>query len=289
MAKYDLRGKAVLITGAARGIGAETARLAAAQGARLSLVGMEPDLLEQVAREVDGVWFECDVTDQAQLDAAVAGTVERFGGIDVVVVNAGIANNGTIAVNPADAVARTLEVNLVGAARTVSATLPQVIERRGYVLLVSSAAAFTAMPGMAAYCGSKAGLENFGNALRLEVAHKGVDVGTAHMTWIDTDLVRDQKRDIPLFAQTLKSLPGPLGAYTSVDTCAAAFVDGIAARRRKIFVPRSLAVVSALRMLLANPVGEVIIRRRARRMVPQLEAQVQALGRPFGSHSVGNG
>src|SRR5688572_6749053 len=99
MAKYDLRGKTVLITGAARGIGAETARLAAAEGARCSLVGMEPDLLKQVAHEVDGIWFECDVTDQAQLDAAVAGTVERFGGIDVVVVNAGIANNGTVAVN----------------------------------------------------------------------------------------------------------------------------------------------------------------------------------------------
>ena len=97
--------------------------------------------------------------------------------------------------------------------RTVSATLPHVTARRGYLLLVSSAAAFTVLPGMAAYCASKAGVEQFGNALRLEVAHTGVAVGTAHMTWIDTDMVRDVKDDLPTFADTLKRLPGPLGTY----------------------------------------------------------------------------
>lgn len=291
--RYDVTDKVVLVTGAARGIGAETARLLAGRGARLSLVGMEPDLLADVAAGLGGrhagahAWFECDVTDQSALDAAVACTVERFGGIDVVVANAGIANNGTVAVNPPDAVARTIEVNLIGATRTVGATLPHVTARRGYYLLVSSAAAFTAMPGMAAYCASKAGLEHFGNALRLEVAHKGVDVGTAHMTWIDTDLVRDQKAESSVFAETLRKLPGPLGAYTSVPDCAAAFGDAVARRRRKVFVPGSLAVVSALRTALLSRLGELPVRMQAKTLVPRLEREVTTLGRSFGSSSVG--
>ncbi len=288
---YDVSGRVLLVTGAARGIGEHTARLAAVRGARVALLGLEPDRLRALAAELgpEHVWAECDVTDQSALDAAVWSVVERLGGIDVVVANAGVANNGTVAITPADALARTVEVNLVGVIRTVSATLPHVTARCGHYLLVSSAAAFTVMPGMAAYCASKAGLENFGNALRLEVAHKGVTVGIAHMTWIDTDLVRDQEADLATFREALRRLPGPLGCYTPVEGCARAFLDGIARRRRKIFVPRSVAVVSALRSLLLSPLGELPMRLTARTMVPRLEAEVAALHRPFGVHSVGLG
>jgi hypothetical protein len=281
----SLAGRVVLITGAARGIGAQTARLAAARGAMVALAGLEPELLRAVADEVGGIAFECDVTDQAAVDRAVRGTVDAYGGIDVVVANAGIANNGTVAVSPPDALVRTVEVNLIGVIRTVSAALPHVIERRGYLLLVSSAAAFTVLPGMAAYCASKAGVEQFGNALRLEVGHHGVRVGTAHMTWVDTDLVRDIKTDLPDFAEALDRLPGPLGAYTSVSECAAAFVRGIERRSRRIYVPRSLAVVQALRSVLLGPLGDLALRRSAARSVPQLEDRVRALGRSFGSTS----
>src|SRR5919198_6240468 len=98
MASYPVAGKSVLITGAARGIGAETARRLAAKGARVSLVGLEVHRLPPLAGELGerAVWFEADVTDQGQVDAAVAGTVGAFGGVDVVLANAGIANNGTV-------------------------------------------------------------------------------------------------------------------------------------------------------------------------------------------------
>src|SRR4051812_36495837 len=109
---YRLEGKVVLITGPARGIGAETARLLHARGARLSLVGLEPERLAVLASELGGghVWFECDVTDQAALERAVAGTVEALGGIDVVLANAGIGGYGTVAVGPVEALVRTIEV-----------------------------------------------------------------------------------------------------------------------------------------------------------------------------------
>jgi NAD(P)-dependent dehydrogenase (short-subunit alcohol dehydrogenase family) len=281
-------GKVVLITGPARGIGEETARQLAARGARLSLVGMEPARLAALAAELgtEHAWFECDVTDQAALDRAVAGTVDALGGIDVVVANAGIASNGTVAVTPVEALARVIEVNLVGVVRTVSATLPHVTGRRGYYLLVSSAAALAALPGLSAYAASKSGVEFFGNALRLEVAHKGVGVGIAHPAWIDTDMVRDTKRDLESFNALLRTLPGPFGSYTSVRACAAAFVDGIERRRRKVFVPKSLAPFSAVRQLFMSRLADRFSGRTARRIIPRLEREVAALGRSFGEHCV---
>jgi short-subunit dehydrogenase len=288
---YSVAGRVVLITGPARGIGAETARRLAARGARLSLVGMEPERLAALAAELGGehAWFECDVTDQAALERAVAGTVQALGGIDVVVANAGIAGNGTVAVAPVEALVRIIEVNLVGVVRTVSATLPHVTERKGHYLLVSSAAALAPLPGISTYAASKIGVEHFGSVLRLEVAHKGVTVGVAHPSWVDTDLMRDQQHDFVSFSRMLRSTPGPLGSVTSVEECAGAFVRGIERRKRKVYVPRSLAPLAAVRQLFASPLSDAVMKRQARRMVPALEREAQALGRAFGEHSVESG
>jgi NAD(P)-dependent dehydrogenase (short-subunit alcohol dehydrogenase family) len=281
----------VLVTGAARGIGAALARKAAARGARVSLVGLEPELLARVADELgpEHLWVEADVTDAEALATAVRRTVETFGGIDVVVANAGIAPLTTVLTSSAHALARTIEVNLIGAMLTAHAALPAVAERRGHVLLVSSAAAFTVLPGMSAYCAAKAGLERFGDALRLEVAHRGVTVASAHPTWIDTDLVRDTEAALPTFAATRQRLPGPLGAYTSVEECAQALVENLETRRRRVFVPRSVGVVSALRQMVTGVVAEKVAMRIAAGQVPQLERDIAALeGREFGTNSVGN-
>jgi NAD(P)-dependent dehydrogenase (short-subunit alcohol dehydrogenase family) len=288
MSRRDLNGKAILITGAARGIGEHTARALARRGARLALAGLEPDRLERLAGELGAAWFEADVTDQEAVDRAVEGAVAALGGIDVVVANAGVANNNTVAVSPVDVIVRTIDVNLIGVVRTVSAALPHVIDRRGYVCIVASAASFTALPGMAAYCASKAGVEAFGNALRFEVAHKGVRVGTVHPSWIDTDLVRDQKAESETFSEMLGSLPWPMGQTTSVDECVAAIVDGIERRRRKVFVPRPVGAVSALRSFVLGPVGSLAVQLGARRAVPKLEAEA-ARAQWFGRSSTGLG
>lgn len=285
---YTVAGKIVLITGPARGIGAETARQLAARGARLSLVGMEPELLRALAAELgaEHVWMECDVTDQSALEHAVETTVAALGGIDVVVANAGIASNGTVAITPVEALARTIEVNLTGVVRTVSATLPHVAARQGYFLLVSSAAALAALPGMSAYAASKSGVEQFGNVLRLEVAHKGVQVGVAHPSWIDTDLVRDAQHDLESFDEVLRTLPGAFGSVTSVHDCAAAFVKAIERRSRKIYVPGSLARLALMRQLFSSRMSEYLLGRHARRLVPKVEGELQSLGRSFGANSV---
>jgi NAD(P)-dependent dehydrogenase (short-subunit alcohol dehydrogenase family) len=282
-----LAGKAVLVTGAARGIGEQVARRAAARGARLALVGLEPERLSEVASEVDAVWYEADVTDQAAVEAAVAAAVEALGGLDVVVANAGVANLGTVAISPVDAVLRTVEVNLGGVIRTVSATLPHLLASRGYYLLVSSAAAFTALPGMAAYCAAKAGVEQFGNVLRMEIAHRGVRVGVAHPSWVDTDLVRGFQSDLASFRTALRRLPPPFGTTTTVEACAEALVRAMERRKRRVYVPRSVAVAQALRALTLSPFGDRVIAAGTRHgeRIDQMEAEVLRLGRFFGPHS----
>lgn len=289
--RTSLSGRSVLITGAARGIGAALARAVAARGASVALVGLEPELLASLADELGpgSLWVEADVTDPEALAAAVRRTVDTFGGLDVVVANAGLAPLGTVATSPARALARTVEVNLTGAMLTTSAALPEVTKRRGHVLLISSAAAFTVVPGMAAYCASKAGLERFGDVLRLEVAHTGVTVASAHPTWVDTDMVRDTEAALPGFAATRSTLPGPLGALTSVEDCARALADNLETRGRRVFVPRSVGVLSALRQVVSGVVAERLLLGVARSSVPQLERDVAALdGRAFGAHSVGD-
>jgi NAD(P)-dependent dehydrogenase (short-subunit alcohol dehydrogenase family) len=289
--RTSLAGKSVLITGAARGIGAELARKAAGRGARVALVGLEPERLAALADELgsEHLWVEADVTDADALKTAVRRTVDTFGGLDIVVANAGIAPLTTVATASAHSLSRTIEVNLIGSMLTAHAALPEVAKRKGHILLISSAAAFTVLPGMSAYCAAKAGLERFGDALRLEVAHRGVTVASAHPTWIDTDLVRDTEAALPTFAKSRKQLPGPLGAYTSVEDCAQALVENLETRRRRVFVPGSVAVVSALRQMVTGAVAEKLALLVSAKRVPQLERDIKALnGQEFGKNSVGD-
>jgi NAD(P)-dependent dehydrogenase (short-subunit alcohol dehydrogenase family) len=278
----SLRGKTVLITGAARGIGAETARLLHAQGARVVLTDVAEEPLAALADELgpeDVLTVVCDVRDLAAMEDAVVQAVEHFGGIDAVLANAGIASYGSVmAVEPA-VFKQLLDINVLGVFHTVRATLPSLVERKGYLLIVSSLAAFGAMPGLAAYCASKAGVEQFGNALRLEVKHQGVDVGVAHMSWIDTPLLQDAKQDMTAFQKSVDSLPPPMNRTTSVETCAAAFVKGIAERKRHVYVPRWVAAMAQLRNLINSPVGERETSKDTPTLLPQMDEDVRRLGR----------
>ena len=178
-----MAGKVVLITGASRGIGAAVARRLASEGATLALVGLEPDELKKVAEDCgpDAGWWEADVTDTESLRTAVEAVVERYGRIDVVVANAGIAAPGfSRSMDPA-VWERVLDVDLYGVWRTVHLTLPHLLESKGYLLLVSSLAAIVHIPGLASYNVAKAGVEAMGNSLRAELKHLGVGRrGRAH-------------------------------------------------------------------------------------------------------------
>jgi len=284
----SVNGKVALITGAANGVGAEVARRLHAKGAKLVLTDLdEGKLKEAVSALGDGrvLTAVADVRDLAAMESAVAKGVERFGGIDIVIANAGIATTGSVlGVDPL-AFKTLIDVNVVGMFHTVRAALQSVIERRGYVLIVSSAAAYAAAPGMAPYDASKAAVEHFANSLRMEVAHQGVEVGSAHMLWIDTPMVREGKADSPAFREMLSRLPGPLSKTTSVEKCGEIFVNGIEARKRHINCPRWVGLMRWLKPILASPVGESATLKSVPELLPKMDAEVAALGRSMSART----
>ncbi|WP_078321969.1 SDR family oxidoreductase [Mycobacteroides chelonae] len=278
----NIAGKTVMITGGAGGIGVEVARRLHAKGANLVLTDLDETKLTAVADDLgrDRVLVAvADVCDLAALEGAVAQAVERFGGIDVVLANAGLLTFGSVLqVDPA-AFKKLIDVNILGVFHTVRAALPSVIERKGYVLIVSSLAAYAAAPGVTAYNASKAAVEHFANALRLEVAHRGVDVGSAHMSWIDTSMVNDQKANLSAFSEMLTRLPPPLRTVTSVEACGKAFVKGIEKRRRRINCPGWVGVTRWLKPVLSTPLGELPMRGMIPEILPRMDAEVAALQR----------
>ncbi|WP_354700940.1 SDR family oxidoreductase [Paraconexibacter sp. AEG42_29] len=284
----SMNGKVVLITGGARGVGAEVARRLRRQGAKLVLTDLDVEPLNALAAELGSdhvVGVVADVCDLASMEAAVAEGVERFGGIDVVMANAGIASYGSVLAVDPETFKRVLDVNVLGVFHTVRAALPSVIERQGYVLVVSSLAAYTASPGLAAYHASKAGAEYFANTLRLEVAHHGVDVGSAHMCWIDTPLVQDAKADLGAFGKMLKTLPGPLSKTTSVEKCGELFVKGIEGRKNRVNVPGWVGLFRFIRPLVQSKLGERDVRKATPTLLPEMDAEVAALGRSLSARS----
>ena len=277
----SVNGKVALITGGANGIGAEVARRLHGKGARLILTDLDESLLSDVAARLGEdrvLTAAADVRDLAAMQAAVDAGIQRFGGIDIVVANAGISIYGSVlSVDPA-AFKTILDVNALGVFHTVRAALPSIIERRGYVVVVSSAAAYAPLPGGAAYNLTKAGVEQFANALRLEVAHHGVEVGSAHMMWIDTPLVRESK-SLPAVQEMIRRLPGPLSKTTSVEKCGEAFIKGIEDRKRQINCPGWVGLLRWIKPLLSTRIGEAATQRSVPELLPQMDADISAQGR----------
>ncbi|MEA2217562.1 MAG: hypothetical protein QOJ35_188 [Solirubrobacteraceae bacterium] len=264
---FDVAGRTVFVTGAARGIGAAVARRLHAAGANVALVGLEPALLERLAAELGdrAAWFQADVTDFDALQRAVRGTVSRFGGVDVAIANAGISYIGRLATAPMQQVERTLEVNLMGVWRTDRAVLDEIVKRRGYLLNVASLSAVSHTPLMGAYTASKAGVEALTDSLRVETAPSGARVGCAYFGFIDTDLVRTSfahpstqalTRTLPSFVAT----PAPLA--DAVD----AIERGIRRRSARLWAPRYVGGAIALRGVL-QPLTE--LRTRHSRELPR--------------------
>jgi NAD(P)-dependent dehydrogenase (short-subunit alcohol dehydrogenase family) len=285
----DLRGKTVFLTGAARGIGAESARRLAARGANVALVGLEPEELARVAAQCgsNAAWFECDVTDWDALERAAEGTVERFGGIDVVMANAGVAPGGMTRSMDPRAFERTVEINLLGVWRTVRTCLPHVIERRGYVLAIASLAAALHGPGMAAYAASKAGVEAFADSLRSEVKYLGVDVGVGYFGFIDTDMVRGGDAH-PTLGHFRQEIPGPIGRTYPVSAVGKAVANGIEGRRRWVVVPGWLRPLLVMRTALA-PLLDRASFDRAAEADRLFQQDVDARGAEAASAPVGAG
>lgn len=247
--------KVAIVTGAARGIGAGVAVGLARQGYAVALVGLEGDLLRQNAKAIgaNAISFEADMTDRVAVGSAFEGAREKFGRIDAVVSNAGISNFDLLSTMSPEHFRRVMAVNVEGTFNAIQASLPHLVETKGYFLGVASIAAALAPPGMAAYGASKGATENLLNTFRAEVVHKGVDVGVAYFGWLATDLVKAGDEH-PAFAYMREHLPGPLKTTAPVDIAVAAIVAGVLKRKRRVMAPGWLRAALALRWFFAgNP------------------------------------
>ncbi len=276
---FAIEGRTVLITGAARGIGEASARRLHARGANVALVGLEEERLEALAADLGdrAAWFGADVTDAAALDRAVAGTVERFGGVDVAIANAGIHLEGSLITAPPERVERVLEVNLLGVWRTDRAVLPHVMARRGYLLNIASLSALVNVPLMGPYAASKAGVEALTNVLRAEVAPSGARVGCAYFGFIDTDLVRDSFA-APSAQAIMQSLPPFVRRPARLDIAVDAIERAIERRAARVWAPRFVGPALALRGLLQPLADRRSARSRALPEALRLAAMTSEVG-----------
>jgi NAD(P)-dependent dehydrogenase (short-subunit alcohol dehydrogenase family) len=178
--------------------------------------------------------------------------VERFGGLDVVLANAGVAPDlATVSTQPNETFERVIDVDLLGVYRTVDAALPQIIARQGQVVVVSSLYAFINGMGAAAYAMSKAAVEQFGRALRVELSQHGASASVVYFGFVDTDMARTAF-DADALAQRLVATPLPRMLLKRVppERAAEIVLRGIEARRPSIFCPRSRAALAYLRGLV---------------------------------------
>ena len=253
----SLRGRRVLITGAARGIGAALARRLHERGAVVALAGLEADLLAEVAASVDAPWWTCDVTERGQVEAAVEGAVGALGGLDVIVANAGVAAQLPIVGGDPAIFERTIEVNLLGAYYTLRAAGPHISHPNGYALAVSSLAAAVHVPLLSAYSASKAAVEALGNTLRTELRPSGARAGVAYFAELDTDMTSRG-----FGTEAAKKLIGgkAITRVAPLEVGIAALERGIARRSRRITAPAWVAPVLPIRMV-AQRVVDVATRR----------------------------
>ncbi|KOT99236.1 short-chain dehydrogenase [Streptomyces rimosus subsp. pseudoverticillatus] len=269
--RRSLEGQVAVVTGAARGVGELLARKLSARGATLALVGLEPEELARVAASLHGeaAHWHADVTDHEAMAEVAREVKARFGKVDIVVANAGVASGGPFVDSDPVSWRRVIEVNLIGGAVTGRAFLPVLMESRGYFLQIASLAAVTPAPMMTAYCASKSGVEAFAHSLRAEVGHKGVRVGVGYLSWTDTDMVRGADAD-DVMRELRQRLPWPSNKTYPLSPAVDRLVAGIERRSPHVYGQWWLRGMQAVRGCLPSVIG-TMGQREMRRFGSRIE------------------
>ncbi|MFH8975805.1 SDR family oxidoreductase [Streptomyces sp. NPDC017890] len=256
--RVSLEGRVAVVTGAARGVGELLARKLSARGVKVALVGLEPDALKQVCARLhsESDHWHADVTDHEAMARVAAEVKERFGRVDIVVANAGVATGGPFTDSDPQSWRRVIEVNLIGSAVTARAFLPALLESRGYLLQVASLAAITPAPMMSAYCASKSGVEAYAHCLRGEVGHRGVKVGVGYLSWTDTDMVRGADQD-DVMRELRQRLPWPSNKTYPLGPAVDRLVEGIERRSAHVYGQWWLRGMQGVRGCLPAVIGTV--------------------------------
>ena len=234
-----MKGSRIILTGASEGIGRALALALAARGARVALAARDRERLESLAQQCraaggEAIAVPTDVTSEHDLEWLVAETVKSFGGVDVVVHNAGITMWSRFdALKDLSIFERLMEVNYLAPVRLTALALPHLKASRGLVVAVASLAGLTGVPERSAYAGSKHAMVGFFDSLRIELAGSGVDVTVIAPDFVVSEI---HKRAIGADGEPLGTSPMQQGKIMTADECAAHIVRGIEKRQRLVLM-----------------------------------------------------
>jgi NAD(P)-dependent dehydrogenase (short-subunit alcohol dehydrogenase family) len=270
----DLSNHRALVTGAASGLGLGIARALAGRGARVALVDVDSGAVGQAASSLGGgcIALTADISDRASIGRAVERAVAELGGLDTVVANAGIVGTGTVEAIDPQRWRRTIDVNVIGTFNTAQAAVGHLVASRGYLLLVASGFAASPGPYTSAYAASKAAVESLGRTLRIELDHRGVDVGVAYYSFLATPMVDALEGD-PVAVRVRAAMPAPVRRTYSLDAAVTATVKGISRRADRVIYPGFLRWSLLLRGFL-GPRSEGAWRRA----MPDITAMERSSG-----------
>jgi NAD(P)-dependent dehydrogenase (short-subunit alcohol dehydrogenase family) len=231
-------GKTALVTGASAGIGRALALEFARQGADVAIAARRLELLETLAREIEGLGrkalaVRCDVTREDEVRAAVAAAVSRFGALDVVVANAGFGVVGPVDQLSTDDFRRQFDTNVFGVLHTVKASMAELEKSRGRLALVGSVSGHVTVPSTAAYSMSKYAVRSLAEALFHELRPRGVAVTLISPGFVESEFRQVDNKGVLHPGQ---GDPYPGWLVMSVQTAARKIVRAIANRRREIIL-----------------------------------------------------
>ena len=247
MTDYSLRDRVIAITGSTGGLGSALAEALRAKGAKLALFDLNAEAVHLQAAALGGTsvarGWQVDVTSYDSLDAAMRAAAAHFGGIDIVVANAGVEVVAPMATTAPVVFERVIDINLNGVWRTFRAALEHVQERQGHLLAISSMAAFVHSPLQASYTASKAGVWALCDSIRLEVKHLGVTVGSVHPTFFNTPMM-DRVHANPAGAKLWGGNRSGFWKMVTLESVVAGIVRGIERRSDMVVLPAQHTLVA---------------------------------------------
>jgi len=229
----DFKDKVVVVTGAGSGIGAAVSRCFAASGARVGLLDLDVTAAAGLARELEAgggeaVAHACDVAEESQCADAVGTILRRFGGIDVLVNNAGITQRSAFAETTADVFRRVMAVNFFGSLYCTLSALPSLIERGGHIVVIESVGGIAPILGRSGYCASKHALHGLFTTLRAELLGHRVGVTIVCPGFVQTNL---QTRALGGDGRVTAHPQSRVGRQISAETVAEAVLRAVVRRK----------------------------------------------------------
>ncbi|RDI44959.1 NADP-dependent 3-hydroxy acid dehydrogenase YdfG [Nocardia mexicana] len=277
---YPVAGKVAVITGAGQGIGRELAMVLHRRGASVAVVDIDAGSIADLADELgDRVLpVTADVSDRDGMVAAIDRVADRFGRLDIVVANAGVVPRpATLRSLHGRDFDRVIDINLTGVFNTVHPALDHVIAAGGHAVVVSSCAAFAPGMGGAPYMISKAGVEQLGRALRVELAAVGATAGVSYFGIVDTAMTHDTLDRDDLGQALNRLLPWPLSVRITAAEAAKSVADGIERRAARTIAPVGWQPYSLLRGAVNVVLDSRLARdSRVHELIRGIERRVEA-------------